>query len=216
MATTLEFLTEVVELAEQLQAGRETMLDPQDLPGRFGRAVKAVDRLLQATGSSSVLGGGWAVWRHGYTARVTQDLDIVLAADKIDDILRTAPFAGFDVLPQQPGRWPKMVHKESGIRVDILPEGGRPGTASRPAPTTIPNPAALGAAGPTLRYIHLPALVELKLAAGRARDDNDVIELIRANPVAESTIRGHIVAVHTEYVAMFDRLVARATEDDER
>jgi hypothetical protein len=37
---TLEFLTEQIELAEQLLAGREQMSAPQDLPGRFGNVVK--------------------------------------------------------------------------------------------------------------------------------------------------------------------------------
>lgn len=31
---TLEFLTERLELADQLRERRETMLDPEDLPGR--------------------------------------------------------------------------------------------------------------------------------------------------------------------------------------
>ena len=51
---------------------------------------------------------------------------------------------------------------------------GRP---SRPAPTTIPHPKAMGAVRGTLKYMSLPALVELKLAAGRLRDEADVLEL---------------------------------------
>ena len=75
------------------------MLDPQDLPGRYGRVVKAVDHLLQIIGCPAVLGGGWAVWRHGYVGRVTQDIDIALPADRIAEFLRAAAVAGFDVLP---------------------------------------------------------------------------------------------------------------------
>jgi hypothetical protein len=62
----LEFLTERLELADQLLARRETMLTPQDLPGRYGRVVRAVDHLLQVMQCPSVLAGGWAVWRHGF------------------------------------------------------------------------------------------------------------------------------------------------------
>ena len=141
---TADFLAQQIELAEQLQAGRETMLEPQDLPGRFGRVVQSIDRVLQAIGAEAVLGGGWAVWRHGYTARVTQGLDIALPAGQVEEFLRVAAFSGFEVLPQPAGRWPKLSHKETGIRVDILPEGARPGTASKPAPTTIPHPTAMG------------------------------------------------------------------------
>lgn len=56
--TTLEFLTEQVELSEQLAAGRDVMLEPQDLPGRYGRAIRAIDHVLKVTNIEAVLGGG--------------------------------------------------------------------------------------------------------------------------------------------------------------
>jgi hypothetical protein len=213
---TLEFLTEQLELGEQLRAGRDTMFAPQDLPGRYGRVVKAIDHLLGALGCEAVVAGGWAVWHHGYVARLTQDIDIVLPKAKVEEFQRLASVSGFEVLPQPPGHWPKVRHKEADIEVDILPEGGRPGTAARPAPTVIGPPDALGAAGPTLRYIKLPALVELKLAAGRTQDENDVAQLVRANPERTAEIRAHLAAVHADYVREFDRLAERAREQQER
>jgi hypothetical protein len=212
MSVTLESLAERLDLADALLAGRDRMFEPQDLPGRYGRVIKAVDHLLQAVGCEAVLGGGWAVWRHGFHGRVTQDVDIVLAADRLDEFLRAASVAGFDVLPQPPGRWPKLMHRETNIKVDILPEGQRPGTVSRPAPTTLPHPSALGAAGHALRYITLPALIELKLAAGRVRDEGDVVELVRANPRHVEAVRRHLATAHADYVAAFDRLVERARD----
>ena len=153
MSVTPINLAEVLELAEQLQAGRDHMHEPQDLPGRFGRVVKALDHLLALTSSEAVVGGGWAVWHHGYVARVTHDVDIALAADRIEEFIRVASVAGFEVLPREPGRWPKLIHKETAIKVDLLPEGERPGTVSRPAPTTIPHPTVLGARGWMLHYM---------------------------------------------------------------
>src|SRR5207237_934680 len=132
----------------------------------------------------------------GYVGRVTQDLDIVVPAAQVDELLRVAAVSGFQVLPRPEGRWPKLLHKDTGIDVDLLPEGGRPGTAARPAPTTIRHPAALGAAGRSLRYINLPALVELKLAAGRVRDESDVVELVRVNPDQVDALRTHLEAIH--------------------
>jgi hypothetical protein len=208
-------LTEQLELADQLLTRRPAMMAPQDLPGRYGRVVRAVDHLLQVIRCEAVIGGGWAVWFHGYVGRVTQDIDIALPADRIDEVLRVASVSGFDVLPVPEGRWPKLHHRDTGVDVDILPEGGRPGTASHPAPTTIPHPQALGAAGPVLRYMSLPALIELKLAAGRARDEGDVVELVRANPDQVANIREHLARVHADYVSAFDRLVQRAREQDE-
>lgn len=189
------------------------MLQPQDLPGRYGRVVKALDRVLQATGCAAVVGGGWAVWRHGYVGRVTQDIDIVLAANAIDEFLRVAGVSGFEALAVPPGRWPKFIHKETDIQVDILPEGQTPGIPSKLAPTTIPHPAAIGAAGSLLRYITLPALIELKIAAGRTQDEADVIKLIQTNADEVEAVRNHLTMVHPSYAARFNRLEERAREE---
>jgi hypothetical protein len=70
-AVTLDFLAEQLELGEQLRQARGTMFTPQDLPGRYGRVVKAIDHLLEALKCEAVVAGGWAVWHHGYFARMT-------------------------------------------------------------------------------------------------------------------------------------------------
>jgi len=77
--------------------------------------------------------------------------------------LKAASVSGFEVLAIPEGRWPKLRHRETNIDLDILPEGGRPGTVSRPAPTTIPHPKSMGASRGTLKYSSLPSLIELKL-----------------------------------------------------
>lgn len=87
-------------------------------------------------------------------------MNIVLAAANVDGYRRVAALCGFDVLPDEPGRWPTLVHKETGVRVDILPEDGRPGTVSRPAPTTIPHPSTMGARAGLLLYIDFEHLLK--------------------------------------------------------
>ena len=202
-----------LELADQLRMGRETMREPQDLPGPYGRVVAAIDRVLAAIDCEAVVSGGWAVWRHGFVGRVTQDVDIVLPADKTSEFMRVAGVSGFQALKAQPGRWPKMVHKETAIDVDILPEGERPGTTTRPAPTTIPHPSRMGASGSQLRYADVAPLIEMKLAAGRIQDEADVMRLIEANPEEIEAIRRHLSGIHQDYVDHFDRLVVRAREE---
>jgi hypothetical protein len=208
MQLTAEALTRQLELADRLLAGRNRMLEPQDLPGRYGRVVRAIDQVLRACDCEAVVGGGWAVWRHGYVGRVTQDVDIALAEASVDDVLRAASVSGFELLAQPEGRWPKLRHRETGIEVDILPEGGRPGTASRPAPTTIPHPSLMGAVRGALKYISLTSLIELKLAAGRLRDEADVVELARENPDRRDEVRLHLQAVHPQYARRFEELLA--------
>ena len=192
------------------------MLDPQDLPGRYGRVVHALDHLLQVTDCEAVVAGGWAVWRHGYLGRVTQDVDIVVPAAKINELLRAASVGGFEVLPSSAGIWPKLRHKETNIGIDILPEDATPGTQSNPAPTTIPHPSRSGAKSGRLSYISLNGLVELKLAAGRAHDDSDVVEILRANIDQIGAIRAHLAHVNERYVRRFDELSARAKEQSDR
>lgn len=191
------------------------MLEPQDLPGRYGRVIRALDRVLGAIRGEAVVAGGWAVWRHGYLGRVTQDVDIVVPAGVVEELLRVAAVSGFDVLPGRAGTWPKLRHKESDVTVDLLPEGATPGTPSQPAPTAIPHPARFGAQVGRLKYIPLAGLVELKLAAARARDESDVVELLLANPDQLAAIRQHLGAVHEGYVERFDALAARAREQAE-
>ena len=205
-------LLDQLELADALLVRRPRVSQPQDLPGRYGRVVKAVDHLLAALRCESVVGGGWAVWHHGYVGRVTQDLDIVIPAVRIDELLHAAAVSGFEILPRQSGRWPKMRHRDTDIQVDIFPEGATPGTASKAAPTTIPHPGTLGAERRALRYIPLPSLIELKLAAGRARGESDVVELVRANREQVDAIRRHLATVHADYVRAIDQLVQRARE----
>ncbi|HUG69154.1 MAG TPA: hypothetical protein VMM76_15495 [Pirellulaceae bacterium] len=190
------------------------MLDPQDLPGRYGRVVSSIDHLLGTLECPAVLAGGLAVWRHGYYGRMTQDLDVVLPADRIEEFLIASSMCGFQVLTPPKGRWPKLVHKETGIQVVILPEGERPGTAKRLAPTTIPHPLSIGASGATLRYVPLLPLIELKLAAGRGRDEADVIELLRVNEDQTESIRRYLESIHVDYLQKFEQLMERAHEEN--
>jgi hypothetical protein len=212
MQISTETLTRQLHLADILLAGRDQMLEPQDLPGRYGRVVRALDQVLHACDCEAVVGGGWAVWRHGYIGRVTQDIDIALPADRVDDFLRTAAMSGFEVMMQRTGLWPKLRHRETEIDVDVLPEGGRPGTASHPAPTTIPHPKSMGGTLGVLKYISLPSLIELKLAAGRLRDEADIVEVARENRDRWDEIRSHLRAIHADYLRRFDELVHELDE----
>ena len=215
-AINVDVLIEQLQLAEELRDRGSSMFTPQDLPGRYGRVIGAVDRVLAAMRCPALLAGGWAVWRHGYLGRVTQDVDIVLPADRVDEFLQVADVSGFESLPSRPGRWPKLKDKETGIQVDILPEGARPGSTTAPAPTTIRSPDDMGATAGTLTYLGLPETIELKLAAGRQRDLADVVELIRSNPDKTAQVRLHLASVHDSYVAKFDHCTADAQQQQDQ
>ena len=60
-------------------------------------------------------------------------------------------------------------------------------------------------------YASLPALVELKIAAGRISDEHDVVELILANRDQVDLVSRHLAEIHSDYVRAFEALLARAT-----
>jgi hypothetical protein len=74
----------------------------------------------------------------------------------------------------------------------------------------------MGATVGSLQYISLAALIELKLAAGRSRDDADIVELIRSNSNQVDAILMHLECVHSNYAARFNSLVAKARDEVER
>ncbi len=49
---TLQQISQRLELADQLLAGRDTMLDSQDLPGRYGRVIQFDTEATPRTHSS--------------------------------------------------------------------------------------------------------------------------------------------------------------------
>ena len=72
---------------------------------------------------------------------------------------------------------------DSGVRIEFLVTGDYPGDG-KPKPVAFPDPEQAGVERDGIRWLNLPALVELKLASGitapgRLKDLADVQELIR-------------------------------------
>jgi len=206
-------LSAILETSEQLLLLEPARSQPSDLPSRFGRAVRDIERLLRATEVPAAVAGGWSVWHHGYVGRVTEDVDIVIPQCSEADLLDNAPRFGFDLVPVNPGSWPKLEHRETGIRVDLMPEGRYPGIPSRLAPVPIGHPLRYVAGHDKLDFISLAGLFELKLGAKRAKDIADLIELIKVNQSKLSIIRVHLQSASPAYAAEFDALIVQANEE---
>lgn len=200
-------------IAEDLLAMDPEKSTPHDLPGRYGRTVADLQRVLLATNTLSVVAGGWAVWHHGYAGRVTEDVDIVVGKEAIGALQQSAQLFRFDFLEPPRGRWPKLQHRETGIEVDLLPEGGIPGTPSNLAPVAIRAPIAYGASEDSLVYISLSGLVELKLGAGRAKDTADLIEILHLHPDRISELIEHVAQVHGSYRSKLQRLIEQSQDE---
>jgi len=70
----------------------------------------------------------------------------------------------------------------------------------------------MGAVRGSLKYISLPSLIELKLAAGRLRDQADVLEFARENRDCLDDVRRHLASVHSQFATRFDELVDQLDE----
>ena len=131
------------------------------------RTLTAIARRLDEAAVPYAVAGGMALVAHGYD-RTTVDVDVLVTAEGLDVIQRL--LVGRDT--------------ELGVRVEFLVAGEFPGDG-RPKPVAFPDPAAVSVGVGGIRYLSLPALVELKLASGmshpgRLKDLADVQELIRA------------------------------------
>ena len=106
-----------------------------------------------------------------------------------------------------------MIHRTTKIDVDILPEAGIPGTPSRPAPIPIRHPKNYQAVAGALNFIPLNGLMELKLGAGRAKDNADLVELIKVHPAELDSILEHLARIHPSYVTRFSDLIRQAEDE---
>jgi hypothetical protein len=142
-------------------------------------ALRRITQRLEALGVPYAVAGGMALFAHGLR-RFTEDVDILVTRDalktihqNLDGLGYRPPFAGSKNLRDA----------ELGVRVEFLVAGQFPGDG-KPKPIAFPDPAAVAVERDGVKYLKLPALIELKLASGmtsgeRIKDLADVQELIK-------------------------------------
>ncbi|HJS56737.1 MAG TPA: hypothetical protein VKA01_01430 [Vicinamibacteria bacterium] len=200
-------LTRALEAMAAMEKGRPYALRPEDAKRRLAEELA---RLCRLAGVKPVVIGGLAVNHHGYM-RVTADVDILVSRQEAVPLYRR--------LKAEPG-WRR--HAEGfkntvvGIGLDICVEGERtaPGSVEE-----FPSPATLRKV--SLRPLPVPALSELialKVMSGRARDDADVVELLKRHRARMTALRG-AAAKRLKTKAARERLtalLARAREEAAR
>lgn len=123
--------------------------------------------------------GGMALFQHGFR-RFTEDVDILVTREGLK--ILHAQLEGRGYVPPFTGS-KNLRDAEFGVRIEFLIAGEYPGDG-KPKPVAFPDPADVAIERDNIRYLALPALVELKLAsgisgAGRIKDLADVQELIK-------------------------------------
>jgi hypothetical protein len=148
-------------------------------------AVHATLRKLAARldelGVPYAFAGAMALFAHGYR-RFTEDVDVLVTPEGLKKIHEN--LAGLGYVPPFDGSR-NLRDAETGVRIEFLVTGGFPGDG-KPKPVAFPDPAQAAVVIDGVRYLGVPALVELKLASGmtggvaRMKDLADVVSLIQA------------------------------------
>ncbi|HKQ49057.1 MAG TPA: hypothetical protein VJZ71_13385 [Phycisphaerae bacterium] len=143
------------------------------------QSLREITRRLKESGIDYAVAGGMALVAHGYD-RTTVDVDILVTPQGLEEIHRSLEGLGY--VPPFSGS-KNLRDTNTGVRIEFIVTGQYPGDG-RPKPVAFPDPTSAGTEIDGIRYVNLPALIELKLASGmtnpgRLRDLADVQELIR-------------------------------------
>jgi len=183
---------------------------PGEKNSEFDRVLDVLKDLARKEGIPIAIIGGMAAIKHGYR-RLTDDVDMVIARQHLDTIVRVAPRYGIKIIWHDPHGWHKFQYED--VRIEVVPEGAKP---RKDAPTTIPSPQQLGVSEGS-DYSSLEGWTETKLGSDRRQDQADVVQVLKkTGPAAIAKIREHIGKVHALYLQRFDELAAAAVEEKQQ
>lgn len=139
------------------------------------RIVQRLDDL----GIPYAIVGGMALFFHGLR-RFTEDVDILVTREGLRQLHEALEGLGY--IPPFAGS-KNLRDVESGVKIEFLVTGDFPGDG-KPKPVAFPDPQNVTTVIEGIRFIALPALIELKLASGmtnplRGQDIIDVQRLIQ-------------------------------------
>jgi hypothetical protein len=161
-----------------MEKGKPYALRSEDAKRRLADELA---RLCEEAGVAPVVIGGLAVNHHGYM-RVTADVDILVSRQEVVPLYRR--------LKDERG-WKRYAegfkNTVVGVGLDICVEGERTAPGS---PEEFPNPKELRTVA--VRPLPVPTLSELialKVMSGRARDDADVVELLKRHRTRMGALR---------------------------
>lgn len=182
-------------------------LKPEDAKRRLAEELA---RLCREEGVSPIVIGGLAVNHHGYP-RFTADVDLLVSrAEAVKLLRRFKQEHGW----RRHGEGFKNTVLDVGVDVCVEGEPTSPRSAER-----FPDPASLRSVA--IRPLPVPSLAELialKVMSGRARDDADVVELLKRHRRRIPSLRAAAARRlrTTEARRRLGALVARAREELDR
>ena len=144
-------------------------------------ALNKVARRIGDLGVPYAVAGGMALFKHGFR-RFTEDVDILVTREGLAIIHQKLDGLGY-LPPFEKSK--NLRDTEHGVRIEFLIAGEFPGDG-RPKPVAFPHPEDVAVDLGGIKYLSVPAIVELKISSGltggvpRMKDFTDVVGLIQA------------------------------------
>jgi hypothetical protein len=144
------------------------------------QTLQTIARKLDELGIAYAVAGGMALAAHGHV-RTTVDVDILVTSEGLGVVHKALEGLGY--VPPFTGS-KNLRDVATTVRIEFLVSGQFPGDG-KPKPVAFPEPASASVEIDGVKYLSLPALIELKLASGmtggvgRMKDLVDVVELIK-------------------------------------
>jgi hypothetical protein len=172
--------------------------------GAVQESLRRIARRLNELGIPYAVAGGMALFHHGYR-RFTEDVDILVTREGLKAIHDALEGRGY-VRPFE--RSKNLRDTDSGVKIEFLIAGDYPGDG-KPKDIKFPEPQTVVIEHGEIRFISLPALVELKLAsgmtgAGRLKDLADVQELIKVLHLPRDLAANFASSVREKYAELWD------------
>jgi len=175
--------------------------------GSVHEALKKITRKLEELEIPYAVAGGMALVAHGYP-RTTVDVDLLVTPDGLKEIHKALDGLGY--IPPFAGS-KNLRDTELNVRIEFLISGQFPGDG-KPKPVPFPDPQRASVEIDGVRYLSLPALVELKIASGttggtsRLKDLADVVELIRSLQISRDFTEQLNEFVQPKFLELWDGL----------
>jgi len=154
--------------------------------GRVQQTLKRICHKLDELQIPYAVAGGMALFAQGFR-RFTEDVDILVSREGLTRLHEALDGLGY-LRPFENSK--NLRDTELRVKIEFLVAGEFPGDG-KPKPVAFPDPALVAVELQGIKYLSLPALIELKLASGmtspdRSKDLVDVEQLVMILDLPES------------------------------
>jgi hypothetical protein len=172
--------------------------------------TKTLQRITTRLGELDIdyaVAGGMAMIAHGYM-RFTDDVDILVTREDLDRLHQAVDGLGW-VRPFSTSK--NLRDANTGVKIEFLLSGDFPGDG-KPKPVAFPRPSDVAMEIQGIKYLDVSTLINLKLASfmtggvDRAKDQGDVVELMKARSLSYELLEKVHPYVRDQYRELCDRL----------